>query len=62
MHNLQNRPGEYKAVSTAARLPNPDPLTMDYAARRIASRYNVSPGMARIVAELVSTSVAEVRR
>ena len=39
------------------RLPNPDPSTMDYAARRIASRYSVSLAHARVVAELVSTSI-----
>jgi hypothetical protein len=46
----------------APQLPNPDPLTMDYAARRIATRYNVSAGMARVVAELVGASIAECRR
>jgi hypothetical protein len=39
------------------RLPNPDPLLMDYAARTIERRYNVSPGMAKIVAELVTASI-----
>jgi hypothetical protein len=39
------------------RLPSPDPLLMDYAARTIERRYNVSPGMARIVAELVTASI-----
>jgi hypothetical protein len=39
------------------RLPSPDPLLMDYAARTIERRYNVSPGMAKIVAELVTTSI-----
>jgi len=39
------------------RLPNPDPLLMDYAARTIERRYNVSPGMAKIVAELVTASL-----
>ena len=38
------------------------PQTLTYAARRLAKRYNVSPGMARVVAELVSTSFNEVRR
>jgi hypothetical protein len=45
-------------ISAANRLPNPSPLsTMDYSARLISRRYNVSPGMARIVAELVATAV-----
>jgi hypothetical protein len=39
------------------RLPNPDPLLMDYAARTIERRYNVSPGTAKIVAELVTASI-----
>jgi hypothetical protein len=43
--------------AAAVRLPNPDPLTMAYAARRIATRYNVGLPLARIVAELIGASL-----
>jgi hypothetical protein len=49
-------------ISATNRLPNPDPLLMDLATRRIASRYSVSLAHARVVAELVSASLVEVRR
>jgi hypothetical protein len=58
MTNLypQNRP--FRNNTTAAeRLPNPDPATMDYAARKIATRYNVGLPLARVVAELVGASL-----
>ena len=55
-----NLPNNY-ASRNRNRLPNPDPLLMDYAARTIERRYNVSPGMAKIVAELVTASI-EVRQ
>jgi hypothetical protein len=55
--NLPNGPAFCNRPSAANRLPNPDPLLMDYAARTIERRYNVSPGMARIVAELVGASI-----
>jgi hypothetical protein len=42
-------------VSAANRLPDHTPLMM--AARTIERRYNVSPGMAQIVAELVGASI-----
>jgi hypothetical protein len=48
-------------VSTAERLPNPDPQTMAFAARRIATRYNVGLPLARVVAAIVDET-AEVRR
>jgi hypothetical protein len=44
-------------ISMAERLPNPDPRTMDYAARRIATRYNVGLPLARVVAELIGASL-----
>jgi hypothetical protein len=59
---LYTTSGPCNRAYAANRLPNPDPLLMDYAARTIERRYNVSPGMARIVAEMVSTSLVEVRR
>ena len=61
MRNLPNDLASRNRLSAANRLPNPDPLLMDYAARRISRRYNVGPALARVVAELVSASV-EVRR
>lgn len=48
-------------LSATHRLPYPDPLAMDYATRRIATRYNVGMPLARIVAELVSASLAKGR-
>jgi hypothetical protein len=43
------------------RLPSPDPLLMAYATNRIVRQYGVSVPMARIVAELVSTSLGDRR-
>jgi hypothetical protein len=53
MINLPNN----HASRNRNRLPNPDPLLMDYAARMIERKYNTSPGMAKIVAELVTASI-----
>ena len=50
------------ARNRAPSLPYPDPLAMDYASRRIARRYNVGLPLARVVAELVSASIAEGSR
>ena len=58
MNSLLNTPGNR---NPAHRLPTPDPLTMAYAARRIAARYNVSDSMARLVAELVGNSIGGQR-
>ena len=57
MHSLQNKPAPRLGASATIRLPSPDPSTLAYAARTIERRYNVSPGMARIVAELVGASI-----
>jgi hypothetical protein len=46
----------------ANRLPIPDPLLMDFATRRIASRYSVNLTHARLVAELVNASIVEARQ
>jgi hypothetical protein len=54
--NLPNDLASRNRLSAAKRLPNPDPLLLDRHTRLIASRYNVSPGMARIVAEMVGAS------
>jgi hypothetical protein len=43
------------------RLPSPDPLLMAYATNKIVRQYGVSVPMARIVAELVSTSLVDRR-
>lgn len=48
-------------ASAAMRLPNPDPPTMDCAARRIATRYNVGFPLARVVAELIGASLENRR-
>jgi len=56
-----NDPSARNRASATLRLPNPDPLTMDFAARRIATRYNVSPGLAAIVAELIASSLGDRR-
>jgi hypothetical protein len=50
-----------KRASLAKRLPNPDPLTLRYAARKIATRYNVGLPMAALVAELINTSLGDRR-
>jgi hypothetical protein len=43
------------------RLPSPDPLLMAYATNRIVRQFGVSVPMARIVAELISTSLVDRR-
>jgi hypothetical protein len=50
-----------KRAPAANRLPSPDPLLMAYATNRIVRQYGVSLPMARIVAELVSTSLGDRR-
>jgi hypothetical protein len=46
----------------ADRLPVPDPLLMDLATRKIASRYSVNLTHARLVAEMVNASIVEARQ
>jgi hypothetical protein len=50
-----------KRAPIANRLPSPDPLLMAYATNRIVRQYGVSQPMARIVAELISTSLGDRR-
>jgi hypothetical protein len=50
-----------KRMPAANRLPSPDPLLMAYATNRIVRQFGVSVPMARIVAELVSTSLVDRR-
>jgi hypothetical protein len=50
-----------KRTPAANRLPSPDPLLMAYATNRIVRQFGVSVPMARIVAELVSTSLVDRR-
>jgi len=50
-----------KRAPAANRLPSPDPLLMAYATNRIVRQFGVSVPMARIVAELVSTSLVDRR-
>jgi hypothetical protein len=52
-----NDPSARNRASAANRLPIPDPVLLDRHTRLIASKYNVSPGMARIVAEMVGASM-----
>jgi hypothetical protein len=59
MTSLPHKPAIFNRASAVTRLPDHTFLMM--AARTIERRYNTSPGMARIVAELVSASV-EARR
>jgi hypothetical protein len=54
---LPHKSAVFNRAPAATRLPNPDPFTIDYASRHIERRYNVSPGMAKIVAELVAAAV-----
>jgi hypothetical protein len=61
MNSLQVTPTARNRASAVNRLPSPDPLLMAYATNRIVRRYGVSASMARIVAELVSTSLADRR-
>jgi hypothetical protein len=49
-------------ATAANRLPIPDPLLMDFATRRIASRYSVNLTHARLVAEMVASSIVEARK
>ena len=59
---MMNVPEYSKARKRALnRLPSPDPLLMAYATNRIVRQYGVSVAMARIVAELVSTSLVDRR-
>jgi hypothetical protein len=59
MTNVPEYPTARKRASN--RLPSPDPLLMAYATNRIVRQYGVSVPMARIVAELVSTSLVDRR-
>ena len=61
MHTLPTVPAACNQASAANRLPSPDPLLMAYATNRIVRRYGVSVSMARIVAELVHTSLGDRR-
>jgi hypothetical protein len=61
MDTLPNDLASRNPVSAANRLPDQDALMLAYAANRIATRYNVHRRMARIVAELISTSMGERR-
>ena len=55
MINLQNDHSTRNRAPTANRLP--DHASLILAARTIERRYSVSPGMARIVAEMVGASI-----
>jgi hypothetical protein len=55
MAYLPHKPAAFNRASAANRLPDHTSLMM--AARTIERRYNTSPGMARIVAELVASAV-----
>ena len=59
MTSLLPQPTPHRNSRVARRLPLP--LSTDDAARRIATRYNVAAPLARIVAELVSTSLGDRR-
>jgi hypothetical protein len=61
MHTLPTVPAARNRASATNRLPSPDPLLMAYATNRIVRQYGVSVPMARIVAELVSTSLVDRR-
>jgi hypothetical protein len=54
---LPYKPAPFNRLSAANRAPNLDPLILDRDARQISGRYNVSPGMALIVAALVASAV-----
>ena len=60
-HHIHDRTDRNR-LSTPHRLPYPDPIAMDFAARRIATRYNVGLSLACVVAELVSASLAKGRQ
>jgi hypothetical protein len=55
MRNQVNRPAARNPASAVERLPDYSSLML--AARTIERKYNTSPGMARIVAELVGASM-----
>jgi hypothetical protein len=61
MNTLQATPVARNRASAVNRLPSPDPLLMAYATNRIVRQYGVSLPMARIVAELVNTSLVDRR-
>jgi hypothetical protein len=61
MSKLPEVTASRKRAPVANRLPSPDHLLMAYATNRIVRRYGVSVPMARIVAELVSTSLVDRR-
>ncbi len=61
MHTLPTVPAARKRAPAANRLPSPDPLLMAYATNRLVRQYGVSIPMARIVAELVNTSLVDRR-
>jgi hypothetical protein len=61
MKTLQATPADRNRRPAANRLPSPDPLLMAYATNRIVRQYGVSVPMARIVAELVNTSLVDRR-
>jgi hypothetical protein len=57
---LPHKPAPFNRVSAANRLP--DHTSLMLTARTIERRYNVSPGMAQIVAELVVGASIEARQ
>ncbi len=61
MNNLHATPADRNHRPAANRLPSPDPLLMAYATNRIVRQYGVSVPMARIVAELINTSLGDRR-
>ena len=61
MLKLPEVTAQRKRAPIANRLPSPDPLLMAYATNRIVRQYGVSVPMARIVAELISTSLVDRR-
>jgi hypothetical protein len=61
MNTLQATRTDRNRRPAANRLPSPDPLLMAYATNRIVRQFGVSLPMARIVAELVSTSLVDRR-
>jgi hypothetical protein len=58
---LQTAAAARNRASAANRLPSPDPLLMAYATNRLVGRYGTSIPMARIVAEMVYTSLGDRR-
>jgi hypothetical protein len=55
MTYLAHRPAFFNRASAAHRLPDHSSLML--AARTIERKYNTSPGMALVVAELVTASI-----